>query len=197
MRILAVTNMYPTEACPQFGIFVREQVESIRALGHEVDVLFVNAREGRLRHKAYALGAPRLWRTLASRRYDVIHAHYVFSGMIARLQRSAPLVVTHHGPELLHPWQGPVCRLTRSWADRTIVVAPWMVPVLGLPDVDVIPCGVDLSLFDPVDQSEARKRLGLARASATFCLPATVGTSESDMTWFGRRSSGLRRPCPI
>src|SRR5581483_3828780 len=105
--------MYPTETSPQFGIFVQEQVNSIRALGHDVDVMFVNAREGRLRHKSYVLGFPQLWRTLAKNRYDLIHAHYVFSGMVARAQRSTPLVLTHHGPELLHPWQGPVCRWTR------------------------------------------------------------------------------------
>lgn len=161
MKILTATNMYPTEKMPQFGIFVREQVESIRALGHEVDVCFVNARDGRVRHKAYLLGIPRYRKMLEAKPYDVVHAHYVFSGMIARFQRSTPLVLTHHGPELLHSWQGPVCRLTRGWADRTIVVAPWMVPVLGLTDVDVIPCGVDLSLFQPVDRLEARRRLGL------------------------------------
>src|SRR5579872_292919 len=156
MRVLTVTNMFPTERSPQFGIFVQEQVNSIRALGHEVDVLFINAREGHLRYKGYAAGVPRLWARLRRSRYDVIHAHYVFSGMIARAQRSAPLVLTHHGPELVDPWQGPLCRWTRSWADRTIVVAPWMVPVLGLDDVDVIPCGIDLSLFQSMDQTEAR-----------------------------------------
>ncbi|HEV3311086.1 MAG TPA: glycosyltransferase family 4 protein [Chloroflexota bacterium] len=161
MRILAVTNMFPTEKSPQFGIFVDEQANSIRALGHDVDILFFNAREGRLRHKAYVLGFPRLWRTLARNRYDVIHAHYVFSGMIARAQRSAPLVLTHHGPELLDPWQGPICRITRSWADHTIVVAPWMVPELGLSDVHVVPCGVDFALFKPVERQEARTSLGL------------------------------------
>jgi teichuronic acid biosynthesis glycosyltransferase TuaC len=161
MRILTVTNMFPTTESPQFGIFVHEQVESIRRLGHDVEVLFINGREGRFRHKAYALGFPRLWTALRERRYDVIHAHYVFSGIVARAQRSAPLVLTHHGPELLHPWQGPLCRLTRSWADETIVVAPWMVSELGLGEVHVIPCGVDLSLFDPIDRLEARRRLGL------------------------------------
>jgi glycosyltransferase involved in cell wall biosynthesis len=161
MRILTVTNMYPTEQSPQFGIFVQEQVNSVKALGHDVDVFFINGREGRLRHKAYALGFPRLWKVLAEQKYDVIHAHYVFSGIVARAQRSAPLVLTHHGPELLDPWQGPVCRWTRRWADRTIVVAPWMVPVLGLDDVDVIPCGVDLSLFEPIERGQARAELGL------------------------------------
>src|SRR5579862_1043775 len=161
MRVLTVTNMYPFEKMPQFGIFVHEQVESIRALGHNVDVLFMNGREGKLRHKAYPLGIPRLWKTLATHQYDLIHAHYVFSGVVARLQRACPLVVTHHGVELVDPLQGPICRFTRNWADSTIVVAEWMVPKLGLEKVDVIPCGVDLSLFRPIDRLEARKLLDL------------------------------------
>lgn len=162
MRVLAVTNMYPTEANPQFGIFVKEQVESIRALGVEVDVLFVNAKEGRLRHKGYVLGLPRLWAILLRQHYDVIHAHYVFAGLIARAQWQAPLVVTHHGPELRFPRQGPLCRWTRGIADEIIVVADWMVPELGAADAHVIPCGVNLELFRPMDQLEARKLLGLA-----------------------------------
>lgn len=161
MRVLTVTNMYPTESRPDFGIFVHEQVQSIERLGHDVDVLFMNAKEGGFRQKAYLLGFPRLWKTLAENTYDVIHAHYVFSGVVARAQRSSPLVVTHHGCELVHPWQGPLCKLTRSWADETIVVAPWMVRELGLGDAQIIPCGIDLSLFRSVDRQEARDRLGL------------------------------------
>jgi len=161
MRILTVTNMFPTRRMPQYGIFVHEQVESIRALDHEVDVLFFNPKDGRLRHKAYLLGFPRLWQTLSAKTYDVIHAHYVFSGIVGRAQLSTPLVVTHHGPELLDPWQRPLCLLTRSWADETIVVAPWMVPELGRSDVHVIPCGVDFSLFHSISRTQARTLLGL------------------------------------
>jgi teichuronic acid biosynthesis glycosyltransferase TuaC len=162
MRVLVVTNMYPTAANPQFGIFVQEQVESLQALGVEVDVLFVNAKEGRLRRKAYPLGFPRLWRALARRRYDLVHAHYVLAALIARAQRQAPLVVTHHGPELRFPRQGPLCRATRGMADEVIVVAPWMVPELGAPRAHVIPCGVNLQLFRPLPQAQARLALGLA-----------------------------------
>src|SRR5919198_1056726 len=133
MHVLVVTNMYPTEANPQFGIFVKEQVESLRALGVDIDVLFVNAKEGRWRRKAYLLGFPRLWSALRRQRYDVIHAHYIFAALIARAQWHAPLVVTHHGPELHARIQGPLCRWTRGMADEVIVVANWMVPELGLP----------------------------------------------------------------
>lgn len=161
MRILIVTNMYPTPANPQFGIFVKEQVESLRALDLDVDVLFTNAKEGRFRHKGYMLGFPRLWNTLVHQRYDVIHAHYVYSGIIARAQWQAPLVVTHHGPELYDRWEGPLCRGTRRFADGIIVVADWMVPMLGAPTAHVVPCGVNPDLFRPMPQAEARRALGL------------------------------------
>lgn len=169
MRILTLTNMYPTPDRPVFGIFVKEQVESIRALGLHVDVLFVDPRRGRgrLRHMAYPLGLPRLWTALRRKRYDVIHAHYVFSGIIARAQWQVPLVVTHHGIEVHEThggWQAPVCRWTRGFADELIVTARWMKASLRAPQAHVIPCGLDTGLFRPLPQAEARDALGLDMA---------------------------------
>ena len=45
MRVLAVTNMYPTPEQPAFGTFVRDQVEALRQAGIEMDVLFINGRK--------------------------------------------------------------------------------------------------------------------------------------------------------
>ena len=39
MRILFVTNMYPSPERPAFGTFVLHQAEELRKLGHGVDVL--------------------------------------------------------------------------------------------------------------------------------------------------------------
>ena len=42
LRVLTVTNMYPTPARPVLGTFVAEQVASLRGRGITVDVLFVD-----------------------------------------------------------------------------------------------------------------------------------------------------------
>jgi len=44
MRILAVTNMYPSAAFPGQGVFVHEQVKGLRSIGLDVRVLFAILR---------------------------------------------------------------------------------------------------------------------------------------------------------
>src|SRR3990172_11009947 len=106
MRVLVVTNMWPTATDPSFGVFVREQVGSVRALGVSVDVHFVAGRAGRLN---YLRAVPDLRRWLATGSYDLVHAHYVLTGLVAWLAGARhvdrPLVVTHHGSEVFAGWQ--------------------------------------------------------------------------------------------
>jgi teichuronic acid biosynthesis glycosyltransferase TuaC len=157
LRVLVVTNMYPTVEHPAFGTFVAEQVASLRARGVAIDVLFVNPRRG----KRHYVGAPwELRRQLEAAPYDLIHAHYVFCGLIAATQRRLPVVLTHHGIEVLAGWTAPLSRWASRWADATIVTSPDMANVMPVV-AHVIPCGIDLSLFQPVDQQAARRELGL------------------------------------
>ena len=158
MRVLVVTNMYPQPHQPAFGVFVKDQVESLRGLGLEVDVLFMDGRRNKLN---YLAAYPRLWSRLRGKRYDLLHAHYVFSGLVARAQWSQPVVLTHHGMEVFKTWEKYVCRLTRRWFDKLIVVSPEMKERLGVVDAYVIPCGVDLGRFQPRPKAEARRALGL------------------------------------
>jgi glycosyltransferase involved in cell wall biosynthesis len=158
VKVLVVTNMYPTPAQPAFGVFVQDQVESLRRLGIEVDVLFMNGRRNRLN---YLAGYPRLWRQLQRERYDLVHAHYIFAGLVARAQWSCPVVLTHHGPEVFLTWEAQVCRLATRWFHSVIVVSEEMRQKLGLERAYVIPCGIDMKRFQPQPQAQCRVALGL------------------------------------
>ncbi|GBD13985.1 Putative teichuronic acid biosynthesis glycosyltransferase TuaC [bacterium HR24] len=158
MRVLVVTNMYPQPDRPAFGVFVRDQVESLRRMGLEMDVFFIDGRRNRLN---YLWAYPRLWRALARQRYDLVHAHYIFSGLVALGQRRYPVVLTHHGPEVFMTWESVLCRLFTRFFDEVIVVSEEMRERLRFPRARVIPCGVDLEMFRPLPQAEARFALGL------------------------------------
>lgn len=166
LRVLTLTNMWPTPRIPMGGIFVREQVESLRKRGLDIDVLFVNGvEEGK---GAYLRGFGLVRQQVENGQYDLIHAHYVFAGILALDLRSLfmrrgriPVVLTQHGIETQRGWTAPLCRWTSRRVDRTIATSPIVQAALGLPGVDVVPCGVDTGLFRPADQAAARAALGL------------------------------------
>lgn len=157
MRVLMLTNMYPHAEDPSFGTFVYEQVRALRALGVDIDVLFVNGRKSRWR---YLLGYPRLWRQLVHLRYDLIHAHYVFSGLIARGQFRLPVILSLHAPGQMETYQGGLCKRLAPHVAEVIVTSQEHRRRLGYEGAHIIPCGVDFALFQPQPQEQARAALG-------------------------------------
>jgi hypothetical protein len=144
VRVLTVTNMWPTPELPYLGIFVERQVQGLREAGVDVDVLFVN---GRSSNREYVRAFGRLGEALRAEHYDLIHANYVFSGVIARRQRRLPIVLMHHGVEVLQGWQAPLCWLTSRVVDAVVVKSEQMRQRLGLPGAAVIPSALDLEIF--------------------------------------------------
>ena len=158
LRVLVVTNMYPHAGAPDFGTFVYDEVRSLRGLGVGVDVFFIN---GRARTAHYALALPGFWRHLRRRPYHLVHAHYALSGVIGRAQWWKPLVITFHGNEVAFTFTAPLSRVLARLADGVIVTSRWVADHLAARVDAIIPPGVDLDLFRPMDQRAARAALGL------------------------------------
>lgn len=160
MRVLVVSNMYPHLGNSSLGIFVKQQVDSLRAKGIDVDVLFINGPQNKLN---YFWGVFRFWQKLRENHVDLIHAHYIYPGVIARMQFRCPVVLTFHSGELLtRSWLEP--RLSKAlspWVKAVVAVSQQVKEALGKANAYVIPCGVDLELFAPRSQMEARRRLDL------------------------------------
>ena len=159
MRVLVVTNMYPSPEQPAFGTFVKNQVDDLRAADVAIDVLMINGRKNRWN---YLWGVFRFWKQLLANRYDLIHCHYIFSGLIGRLQWRYPVILTHHGVEVVYDgWVSKLVRFTHRWFDKVIVVSQAQEDVLQDPKVALVPCGIDFDKMRLMPQHEARGILKL------------------------------------
>lgn len=157
LRVLVVTNLYPGGVIPGRGAFVQNQVESLRALGHQIEVVAIDGARSKLE---YLQGVGRVRRALGRDRFDLVHAHYGLTGLVARVQRRVPLVVTFLGSDVLWSRQRPLSRLAARLADLSIVMSEEMRRLLGRPECRVIPNGTSLERFRPIDPAEARAEMG-------------------------------------
>lgn len=179
LRILAVTNMLPTSDDPHSGRFIEQQIKTLRRMGLELDVLLVNRRQDGMH--AYA-SLPAMLRKAVNRfKPDLVHVMYggVMSWLASHVIQDRPVMVTFHGSDLLgQPFERFFRRLfsasgvlaSRQAArkcDGIVVVAEHLMKRLpnDIPSsrIQVIPCGIDLDLFKPLDRKRCREQLGWAQ----------------------------------
>lgn len=213
MRVLVLTESYPTSEHPGRGIFIQEQAAAL-ASHHEVSVLFPQPSlpgvpSKWLERQAKSLDAdavcaiptgihllrpeyfyvPRhrgvrgrqltyiLRNTLRQtfpRPFDVVHAHWLapagFAAVRAVTGMDIPVVVTAHAGDVYRDLKQPrhrhVAREVAKRASRIIAVAEYFrgpLAEIGATEakVRVIPNGVDLAVFTPLERDRARTELQL------------------------------------
>ncbi len=173
MRVLVLTNMYPSPENPTYGIFVREQVEDLQGLGVHVDVLAIAGHRSRLN---YARAALDLRRKLRSRRFDLVHAHYGLSGAVALGQIRVPLVTTFHGSDAYIWWQRIISYVVARRA-TPIFVSESCARALGFAAGTILPAGVNTAAFTPIPRSEARSALGWDETRPYVLFPGARNVS--------------------
>jgi glycosyltransferase involved in cell wall biosynthesis len=185
MRALVVTNMYPSRERPALGGFVRDQVEALRRID-DLDVELFAFHPGG--PAAYVRAARDLKRRFKGQRFDVVHAHFGLTAWPALAVRAGKRVVTLHGNDVYHPRSRkitlPVLRRmdlvgvpTPAFAakvagDRQVAIG--RPAEVGRPagegragkrprgrTIAILPCGIDIDRFRPLDRRAARRQLGL------------------------------------
>jgi glycosyltransferase involved in cell wall biosynthesis len=143
MRILVVTNLYPTQKRPFISPFVKEQVESMRECCPDLTI-DVRVIEGDRPRWAYLREIPLLPAVVKRGRYDIVHAHFGLT-LVSTLLIHVPLIVTFHGSDLLVNPTKHVSRLLAPMASKVIVVSQRLRASLGYGEV--IPCGIRVNDF--------------------------------------------------
>jgi teichuronic acid biosynthesis glycosyltransferase TuaC len=105
----------------------------------------------------------RLRSHLHKNKYDIFHAHYWLSGIVAYLAGAKPLIVSLMGTESRSGKfiQTIIKYFSKKLWDHTIVKSIRTRNDLNLNEASVIPNGVNMELFRPIPRSECRKKAGL------------------------------------
>lgn len=87
MKVLQITTNYPCKENPIFGIFMKEQVESVEKYGVKNTIFFSNGLKSKRKGKygakwLHLFSAVKLFFHLCTHKYDIIHCHSVISGLI-------------------------------------------------------------------------------------------------------------------
>jgi teichuronic acid biosynthesis glycosyltransferase TuaC len=178
VRVLVVTNLFPTARRPALGPFVRDQLDAMRAIGGaDIELHSFDPPGGIGPYLREALTLARKYR---GRRFDVVHAHYGLSGACSLAVRRGRHITTFHGDDLRLPKTSPIAKIVARLIDLPATVSANLARtsenVLGRPGVDrrvaVLPCGIDLDRLRPLDRRDARAQLGLDPDGRYLLFPA-------------------------
>jgi glycosyltransferase involved in cell wall biosynthesis len=181
VKVLVVTNMWPSAERPHWGAFVKSQADSLAALGCENTLYEIQGWRSTREYLRAMSAIPRAARACGA---ELVHAHYGLSGAAAtRVQ--LPLVVSFCGDDLLGrpDAHGKLTLLSRALlpvshhaarrAEGVIVKSEEMRrAIANVPGVEVIPNGVDLARFAPEPRASARAALGWRDAGHVLLFAA-------------------------
>jgi len=181
VKVLVVTNMWPSAERPHWGAFVRSQADSLAALGCENTLYEIRGYRSSMEYFRAMSAIPQAAQACGA---ELVHAHYGLSGAAAARVR-LPMVVSFCGDDLLGRPDAhgrltfksrallPVSHHAARRADAVIVKSDEMRRAIpGIAGVDVIPNGVDLARFAPEPRASARAALGWRDAGHVLLFAA-------------------------
>lgn len=151
--------------------FIRSQGESLRNAGIEIDYFPVEGKGA----KGYLKAILMLRSLLKKKQYDLLHAHYGLSALLALFaRRQEKIVVSFMGDDIIgsNRFDGTLTMSGRSLAalnaflagrcyDHAIVKSAEMLGKLKGGERTLIPNGVDFDRFKPKSKSSARAVLNI------------------------------------
>lgn len=161
MKVLYITNNYPTKQFPVFGIFVKEQIDSLTELGINGEIFFINGREkGKFE---YIRSIFRLRNFLKDKKYDLIHCHHALSALcliLSRRMRKFKTIMSYQSNPVNE--QGNyIYKLVKNSFDAVIIKNHSQ--IIDNKVVFCQPNGVNIDFFQPINKEDCIKKLKLNR----------------------------------
>jgi teichuronic acid biosynthesis glycosyltransferase TuaC len=159
MKVLHITNNFPTSRHPIFGIFVKEQIESLNKLNIDNEILFINGREkGKIE---YLKSIFRIRKRLVKEEYDLIHCHHALSALCLILSGKSKFnkILVSFQNDPIHELGKKTFQFIKNNSNG------WIFKNNSF----YLPNGVNTELFKPIPKLYARNELNLDSQSI-YCL---------------------------
>lgn len=181
MKVLMITSEWPSRKFPYAGKFVYDQAESLINKGVDLDVYAFRGNKNPITYLKHIIQVR--WK-FCLKRYDLVHCQFGQSGLMV-LMLNKPFVVTFRGTDLngyinnkgIESFRSKVLRfisaIVAKKADQVIVVSEKLSKKLpkGI-DFKVLPSGIDLELFKPIDKTFSRNKLKLPHKLKIIFFPS-------------------------
>ncbi len=156
MKILFVTNMYPSKDTPFEGIFIEEQIQYCHLKYNFEYRVFVIDRSGN-KYLNYFTSIFKIYKLIQKDNFDLIHVHFGLSGTFLVLKPliKIPVILTLHGSDILsfkkrEGLMQKISRMAAFHADRIIILNTKMAAILKKYQHKLvkIPCGINTNIFE-------------------------------------------------
>ena len=140
--------------------FIYDQVNAIKRFNGKVqfDYFFIQGK-GII---GYLKNLSRLRAKLKSQKFDLIHSHFALSALFSNLQRKVAVLSTFHGSDINLKKNRIISAVVELLSKETIYVSEKLYDKsIFKGRKNIIPCGVDLDIFIPLNFDEAVVKSGL------------------------------------
>jgi glycosyltransferase involved in cell wall biosynthesis len=183
--------MYPMPRNRALGTFVEQQIIGLRRIGLDVDVIVINRYERGM--SSYLTMGADVRKYIKHFRPDVVHAMYggVLAEEVTRASEDVPTVVSFCGSDLLGELlSGSIRRIISECGVLASHIAARrafgivvksrnleeaLPATVDRSKVRIIPNGIDLERFKPLEQVACRKQLGWTSNRFHVLFPANGG----------------------
>lgn len=179
MKILFVASGNKSEG---ISPIIYAQLTSLTDQGVQVDIFTINGKG----FNGYLEAILPLRKKLLTNNYNLVHAHYSLSGIVAALAGSKFLVVSLMGSDLISSrlYRYLILFFKRFFWDKLIVKSFDMKENISLPDAEIVPNGVNLLIFQQQNKFEAQKELGWDPSKKHILFPSDPSRPEKNYKLF-------------
>lgn len=167
MNILHITNAYPTSSTPEYGVFIKEQIESISSNIVHNDIIFINARDNGFLE--YIRSVKKV--NQIAKDFKIIHCHHLYSFFVLFL--SMRWIGRRVVLSFLNDWTREIktnsikpiapflCHFGVLLANVVIFKSPVPKHLTNKKNCINLPNGVDTCFFNTIDKNSAKSMLSL------------------------------------